>query len=142
MAEQTTALTAPLIEEAKKGDDYLAIAPSAPPMQEEEKQDIKDDDYLISSDNVEVTCGIGWDFFDKAIDLDVTVIALDVYSLEMDAAYYNQTNILNDSIIHSGDNKDGVGDGDDEKIKINLKSIPLFEFPTDTGNILLVMCCK
>ena len=42
----------------------------------------------------------------------------------MDAAYYNQTNILNNSIIHSGDNKTGIGDGDDEQIKINLKDLP------------------
>ena len=42
----------------------------------------------------------------------------------MDAAYYNQTNILNGSIVHSGDNHDGVGDGDDEQIKIDLSKLP------------------
>ena len=71
-----------------------------------------------------ITCGISWDFFDQKVDLDVTCVALDTYSFEMDAAYYNQTNILDGSIIHSGDNHDGVGDGDDEQIRIDLNKLP------------------
>jgi len=72
-----------------------------------------------------ITCGLAWDFFgDKKIDLDVTVVALDTYSFEIDAAYYNQTSILNGSIVHSGDDKSGVGDGDDEQIRIDLANLP------------------
>ena len=71
-----------------------------------------------------ITCGLAWDFFGQKIDLDVTVVAMDCYSLEMDAAYYNQRVILDGAIIHSGDDKSGVGDGDDEQIKIDLTKLP------------------
>eukprot|EP01083_Nonionella_stella_P000240 742_1 len=71
-----------------------------------------------------ITCGIAWDFFGTKIDLDVTVVALDTYSFEMDAAYYNQPSILGGSIIHSGDNKSGLGEGDDEEIQIDLSKLP------------------
>eukprot|EP01083_Nonionella_stella_P026701 73563_1 len=71
-----------------------------------------------------VTCGIAWDFFDKKIDLDVTVVALDTYSFEMDVAYYNQLSILDGSIVHSGDEKSGIAKGDNEQIKIHLTNLP------------------
>ena len=89
-----------------------------------EEQKLMEEDVLIEAiNNKTITAGIGWDFFDKAIDLDVTVVALDNYSLELDSAYYNQLSILNGAILHSGDNKTGVGDGDDETITIKLSEL-------------------
>eukprot|EP01084_Bolivina_argentea_P298225 513896_1 len=72
----------------------------------------------------QITCGIAWDFIEKKIDLDVTIVVLDTYSWEIDAAYYNQTSILNGAIIHSGDDKTGISEGDNEQIKINLSKLP------------------
>jgi len=71
-----------------------------------------------------ITCGISWDLLEKKVDLDLTVVALDAYSFEIDAAFYNQTHIMDGAIIHSGDNKTGIGDGDDEQIKIDLRKLP------------------
>lgn len=78
----------------------------------------------LESSVKKLKCGISWDFFDKAVDLDVTVVALDSYSLEMDAAFFNKPSILDGTIVHSGDNKTGVGDGDDEAITIDVDKLP------------------
>ena len=89
-----------------------------------EEEKLIDEDFLIESNtNKSLKAGIAWDFFDKAIDLDVTIVAVDNYSLEMDSAYYNQLSILKGAIVHSGDNKTGVGDGDDEVIDIRLSEL-------------------
>ena len=92
---------------------------------EEEKQALNTIRQIkLESSINKITAGISWDFFDKKIDLDITIVALDTYSFEMDAAYYNQPTILDGAIQHSGDNKTGLGEGDDEQIKIDLLKLP------------------
>ena len=36
-----------------------------------EEQKLIDEDYLIENRNKTIKCGIAWDIFNKAIDLDV-----------------------------------------------------------------------
>ena len=40
-------------------------------------------------------------------------------------AFYNNLTASNGAVIHSGDNKTGEGDGDDESIKINVDALPV-----------------
>ena len=44
----------------------------------------------------------------------------DESGLIKDSCYYNKMSAAGGAVTHSGDNKDGQGDGDDETIKIEL----------------------
>lgn len=82
-----------------------------------------------------IMVGLGWDpvkkkggFFSKSanVDCDASVIMLTADKLESnkDLIYFGNKKSACNSVIHSGDNLTGDGDGDDESIKINLKSVP------------------
>ncbi len=70
--------------------------------------------------------GLGWDpvkpsgFFSKllnsdtAIDLDASCILLDSARQPLDLVWFRQLKSTDGSIVHSGDNRTGEGDGDDE----------------------------
>lgn len=69
--------------------------------------------------------GLSWDFFGgKAVDLDASILMLDDFGSMVDAVYYNKTVSDFGSIVHSGDNRDGTGDGDDECITVNFPLVP------------------
>eukprot|EP01023_Acetabularia_acetabulum_P021665 TRINITY_DN21413_c0_g1_i1.p1 TRINITY_DN21413_c0_g1~~TRINITY_DN21413_c0_g1_i1.p1 ORF type:complete len:215 (+),score=26.68 TRINITY_DN21413_c0_g1_i1:30-647(+) len=73
--------------------------------------------------------GLGWDVGHNAnIDLDASIAGLDARDKlpgsEWFVFYNNLTSPDRQSIVHSGDNRDGQGDGDDESIRINLAAIP------------------
>ena len=60
------------------------------------------------------------------IDCDAFALALrsdNKYHVE-NLLYFGQKRILNDAVIHSGDNLTGDGDGDDEQITIDLERLP------------------
>src|SRR5699024_6233239 len=73
---------------------------------------------------------LGWD--ERAtsgaeFDRDASVFLLNTAGKvrgDHDFIFYNQLKSDNGAIEHTGDNRTGEGDGDDEKIKINLASIP------------------
>jgi tellurium resistance protein TerD len=77
-----------------------------------------------------LTVGLGWDARatdGAAFDLDATVYLLaDTGKVRSDAdfIFYNQTKSACGSVEHLGDNKTGGGDGDDEKVKINVPTMP------------------
>lgn len=78
-----------------------------------------------------LTVGLGWDTnkYDGGhdFDLDSSVFLLDAsgkVSGPQDFIFYNQTTGGNGSVVHSGDNLTGAGDGDDEQIKVALKEVP------------------
>ncbi len=79
--------------------------------------------FPVPSHVTNLTCGISWDFFDKPVDLDMSVMVFDSYSFEKDCAFYNKTKILGGAIVHSGDQRDGMKEGDDETIEINLQEL-------------------
>jgi len=80
---------------------------------------------------VKVLVGLGWDTnkYDggKAFDLDASVFCLNAAgkaASEKDFIFYNNLQNSNASIVHTGDNLTGEGDGDDEQLKLNLAGIP------------------
>ena len=83
-----------------------------------------------------VTMGLGWDvarskgFFGfgggkgDAIDLDASVVMFDETGRAVDVVWFRQLNSRDGSIVHTGDNRTGAGDGDDEQIIVDLRSVP------------------
>ena len=78
----------------------------------------------------QVLIGLGWDAraTDGAdFDLDASAFLLaanDKVRGETDFIFYNQTRSPEGSVEHTGDNRTGEGDGDDEAVKINLAKVP------------------
>ena len=78
----------------------------------------------------QVLIGLGWDARapDGAdFDLDASAFLLaanDKVRGETDFIFYNQTRSPEGSVEHTGDNRTGEGDGDDEAVKINLAKVP------------------
>ena len=77
-----------------------------------------------------VLVGLGWDErqTDGAeFDLDASAFMLlesGKVRSESDFIFYNQMNSTCGSVSHTGDNRTGEGDGDDEAIKVDLSKIP------------------
>ena len=74
-----------------------------------------------------ILIGLGWEFQQgKTIDLDASVFMLNYHSkLPADDyfVFYNNLKSPDGSIQHTGDNRTGVGEGDDEMILANLPLI-------------------
>ncbi|MBQ6449140.1 TerD family protein [Cytobacillus oceanisediminis] len=78
-----------------------------------------------------VIIGLGWDVnkYDGGndFDLDASVFLLGEngkVTTDADFVFYNNPTGGNGAIVHSGDNRTGAGDGDDEQIIVDLKGIP------------------
>ncbi len=78
-----------------------------------------------------VVIGLGWDTnkYDGGhdFDLDASAFLLDdseKVRSEQDFVFYNNTTGGDGSVVHTGDNRTGEGDGDDEQIKVDLASVP------------------
>lgn len=77
-----------------------------------------------------IMLGLGWDvigFDADAPDLDASLFLLDKEGLtrsDEDFIFYNNTTALEGAVEHTGDNRTGAGDGDDETVMINLEKIP------------------
>ena len=78
----------------------------------------------------QVLIGLGWDARatdGTDFDLDASAFLLAVNDKvrgETDFIFYNQTRSPEGSVEHTGDNRTGEGDGDDEAVKINLAKVP------------------
>jgi len=78
-----------------------------------------------------VVVGLGWDTnkYDGGndFDLDSSVFLLGEngkVTNETDFIFYNNREGAGGSVVHTGDNRTGDGDGDDEQVKINLTNVP------------------
>ncbi|MCD5406226.1 MAG: TerD family protein [Desulfotomaculum sp.] len=78
-----------------------------------------------------VLVGLGWDTnkYDggAAFDLDASVFLLDANGKvknDKDFVFFNNLEGGNGSVVHTGDNLTGEGEGDDEQIKIDLSAVP------------------
>ncbi|WP_339774792.1 TerD family protein [uncultured Thalassospira sp.] len=77
-----------------------------------------------------ILVGLGWDErqTDGAeFDLDASAFLLTEAGKtrsDADFIFYNQMNSACGSVSHTGDNRSGEGDGDDEAIKVNLGMVP------------------
>lgn len=89
------------------------------------------------SDLNRIMVGLGWDpagktggfgFFKSApnVDCDASVLMLqnDRFTDKKDLVYFGHKSSDDGSVVHSGDNLTGDGDGDDEVIMIDLKNVP------------------
>jgi tellurium resistance protein TerD len=76
-----------------------------------------------------VTVGLGWDAREthgEAFDLDVEVFLLSENGRTRspdDFIFYNNLQNADGSVVHTGDNLTGDGDGDDEQIKVDLTRV-------------------
>ena len=81
-----------------------------------------------------VVMGLGWDVAKKkglfgfgreqSIDLDASCFIFDDNYNPIDLVYFGQLASRDGSVQHSGDNRTGEGDGDDEQIAVALNRIP------------------
>jgi len=83
-----------------------------------------------------VTMGLGWDVAQKrgflgfgggkgdAIDLDASCVLFDESNRPVDVVWFRQLKSRDGSITHTGDNRTGAGDGDDEQIVVELNRVP------------------
>lgn len=77
-----------------------------------------------------VTLGLGWDpraTDGAAFDLDGSAFLLKADGKarsDSDFIFYNNLKSVDGSVTHAGDNTTGGGDGDDEKITIDLSIVP------------------
>jgi tellurium resistance protein TerD len=74
--------------------------------------------------------GLGWDTRatdGAAFDLDGAIFLLDAQGKvrsDADFVFYNNLKSTDGSIVHSGDNTTGAGEGDDETVTIELDKVP------------------
>lgn len=61
---------------------------------------------------------------EDTIDLDASCIMFDSNKQAVDAIWFGQLKSKDGSILHTGDNRTGAGDGDDEVINVDLSKIP------------------
>ena len=78
-----------------------------------------------------IMVGLGWDVnaFDSGADFDLDAAAFMVGEngkcpTEKEFVFYGNLEHPSGSVQHQGDNRTGVGDGDDEQIKIDLAKVP------------------
>lgn len=87
------------------------------------------------SELTQVVMGLGWDcvktkgFFgfggsSEQIDLDASCILFDAQNNPTDVVWFRQLKSKDGSILHTGDNRTGEGDGDDEQIIVDLTRVP------------------
>lgn len=74
--------------------------------------------------------GLGWDVRatdGAAFDLDASAFMLNASGKvrsDADFIFYNQAKSADGSVAHSGDNRTGAGEGDDESIIVELGKVP------------------
>ena len=82
-----------------------------------------------------VTMGLGWDAIKskgflgfgsktEAVDLDASCVMFDEGHRPVDVIFFRQLKSKDGSIVHTGDNRTGAGDGDDEQINVDLNAVP------------------
>ncbi|MFL6710990.1 MAG: TerD family protein [Massilia sp.] len=82
-----------------------------------------------------VVMGLGWDAIKKkglfgfgakseSVDLDASCLLFDESGRAIDAVWFRQLKSQDGSITHTGDNRTGAGDGDDEQIIVDLSRVP------------------
>ena len=86
-----------------------------------------------------IVMGLGWDAAKSkggllsglfgggggdAVDLDASCLLFDEAGTLLDTVWFRQLRSHDGSIQHSGDNRTGEGEGDDEQIQVNLASVP------------------
>jgi tellurium resistance protein TerZ len=86
-----------------------------------------------------VVMGLGWDAkktgggllkgllggsSGDSIDLDASCVLFDEHNKVVDTVWFRQLKSRDGSIVHTGDNRTGAGEGDDEQIIVALDKVP------------------
>lgn len=79
-----------------------------------------------------ITVGLGWDAKPQGLlqlnfDLDASAFCLNrnkKTTCREDFVYYGNTSNKNHTVVHTGDNLTGKGDGDNERIIVKLSALP------------------
>jgi tellurium resistance protein TerZ len=81
-----------------------------------------------------VRMGLGWDAVKKkglfgglksqSIDLDASCLLFDGQGKLVDQVWFQQLQSKDKSVVHTGDNLTGAGEGDDESIIVDLSRVP------------------
>jgi tellurium resistance protein TerZ len=82
-----------------------------------------------------VVMGLGWDAVKKKgflgfgggaqeIDLDASCILFGAERTPVDVVWFRQLRSKDGSVLHTGDNRTGAGEGDDEQIIVDLPRVP------------------
>lgn len=82
-----------------------------------------------------IVMGLGWDPIKKKgflgfggsqaeVDLDASCLMFDEQNRVVDTVWFRQLASHDGSIQHTGDNRTGAGDGDDEQIRVSLTQVP------------------
>ena len=78
----------------------------------------------------QLTVGLGWDVRSSdgaAFDIDSSAFLLKVdgkVRADTDFIFYNNLKSTDGAVQHSGDNRTGAGEGDDETVRIDLTKVP------------------
>lgn len=82
----------------------------------------------------QVRMGLGWDAVKKrglfggmktqTIDLDASAVLFDASDSLVDQVWFRQLRSRDGSVLHTGDNLTGAGEGDDESIVVDLTALP------------------
>ena len=78
----------------------------------------------------QLTVGLGWDVRSSdgaAFDIDSSAFLLKVdgkVRADLDFIFYNNLKSTDGAVQHSGDNRTGAGEGDDETVRIDLTKVP------------------
>lgn len=78
-----------------------------------------------------ILLGLGWDprsTDGTEFDLDASALLLGANGKirhQADFIFYNQLKSADGSVEHTGDNRTGAGDGDDEVLKVDLSRVPV-----------------
>ena len=67
---------------------------------------------------------LGWGKTAQEIDLDASCVMFDANGAVVDTVWFKQLQSKDGSIVHTGDNRTGAGEGDDEQIIVELGRVP------------------
>ncbi|AXQ27492.1 TerD family protein [Solimonas sp. K1W22B-7] len=92
-------------------------------------------DKEAGSTLTKIVMGLGWDpvktkgfmgFGSKQqeVDLDASCVLFNDQNQPTDVVWFRQLQSRDGSIVHTGDNRTGAGDGDDEQIIVDLSRVP------------------
>jgi len=80
-----------------------------------------------------VRIALGWDavrqglfggFRGADVDMDASAILYDAGGFHVDQAWFRQLKSRDGAVVHTGDNRTGAGEGDDESIIVHLDRVP------------------
>lgn len=115
------------IEETKPlTDEELKKRVGVRTINKDEQINLVEVDYSLKK----VLIGVGWDAPGAdltGLDADFSIFLLDKDGMtreDTDFIFYNNLSAFENAVTHTGDDRTGLGDGDDERVFIDLEALP------------------